>query len=212
MLKNKELKRRIVEISYKLKLSHIGSCLTALPIIYEIYENRKPNEKVIISNGHCHLAHAIVMQHFGIIEDAEKVIQLFGIHCDRQAGCDVSTGSLGHGLPISLGIALSDRSKNVYCLISDGEMAEGSVWEALEVAYQNKLENLKIYINYNGWGAYRKIDADHFMNRIKSYLNGLHIQFYDTSKSGLFGWLDEQIAHYKVLNEKEYNEFMEILK
>ena len=56
------LKRRILEISYLRKLSHLGSCLTALPIIIEIYEHKKKNEKFILSAGHSHVAHAVVME------------------------------------------------------------------------------------------------------------------------------------------------------
>jgi len=76
----------------------------------------------------------------------------------REDYIDCSTGSLGHGLPIALGMALADRSKRVYCLISDGESFEGSVWETLLLKDKFKADNLKIYLNYNGWGAYDPIN------------------------------------------------------
>src|SRR5438477_597536 len=101
------------------------------------------------------------MEHFGIIKDAAENIDIYGIHCERAGGCDCSTGSLGQGLPIACGMAIADRAKNVYCLISDGECSEGSIAEALRIADENQLENLKVHLNYNGWGAYKEIKWMH---------------------------------------------------
>src|SRR5579872_3760617 len=90
---NKELKRRIVEISYKLKLSHIGSCLAVVDAIADIYNKKKSDEKFVLSSGHAHLSHLVVMElHEVIVGDhgidpIEAAIERFGIHCDRQAGC-----------------------------------------------------------------------------------------------------------------------------
>ena len=64
----KPLLRRIIDISYSQKLSHVGSCLSALPIMKKIYDKKKDNEKFVNSAGHSHLAHAVVMEHFGIIK------------------------------------------------------------------------------------------------------------------------------------------------
>mgnify|MGYP001038045525 CR=1 FL=1 len=125
---NKELHRRILQVSYERKFSHIGSCLSAVDIIDAIYNIKKPDEKFVLSAGHAHVAHAVVMEKHGIgkIED----LLIAGIHCDRKNKCDVSTGSLGQGLAIAVGLALADRSKNVYCLLSDGECAEGMICES----------------------------------------------------------------------------------
>lgn len=211
MIKNKNLKRRIVEISYKLKLGHIGSCLTAVDIIDEIYDKKKADEKVIISAGHAHLAHLVVKEALTIKTgrlNIEELIKEFGIHCDRQAGCDASTGSLGHGIGIAVGMALVDRTKNVYCLLSDGELAEGSVYEAMNVIQDRQLQykNLKLYINSNGYAAYRKTFIQDFFG------DNAMINVVDTNMDDYPEWLQGQIAHYKVLNEQEYNELIEILK
>ena len=58
----RNLERRIIEISYKMGLSHIGSNLTALPLIYAAYEKMQPRDKFVLSNGHAHLAHLVVME------------------------------------------------------------------------------------------------------------------------------------------------------
>lgn len=203
----KDLQRRIIEISYRHKLSHIGSCLTALPIMQEIYELKKPDEKFVLSAGHAHLAHAVLMEAKGIIKDAEKNIEEFGIHCDIEGGCDVSTGSLGQGLPIAVGMALADRTKNVYCLISDGETMEGSIWEALRIQYEQKLFNLKVYLNWNGWAAYR--DTKELI--IQTFTISMGMKVINTNVDD-FPFLIGQDAHYHVMNEEEYKQAMRILK
>ena len=198
-----ELKRRILYLSYKLRLSHIGSCLTAVNIIDEIYKIKKPNERFVLSAGHSHLAHAVVIEKYGIIKDAEKNIVKHGIHCERAGGCDVSTGSLGQGLPISVGIALADRSKNVYCLISDGECAEGSIFEAFRIVEEQELWNLKIYLNHNRWAAYQSTDK-YWLPKI-----GPSFKHIDTNFDELMPVLREpQEAHYKILSKEEYEKII----
>lgn len=154
------LHNRIIEISKKLNLSHLGSNLTSVNIINEIYSIKKENEPFILSNGHAGLAlYVVIEKYFGI--DAEYIFKNHGTHPDRCKNCklDCSTGSLGHGLPIALGMALADRSRNVYCLISDGECSEGTIWETANVIRKYNVNNLRIYLNWNGWSAYDKVDA-----------------------------------------------------
>lgn len=222
-MKNKDLKKRILEISYKLDLGHIGSNITAVDIIDEIYKEKKPDEKFVLSAGHSHLAHLVVMykelkelvvtgrEIYRDPEIEEKLIQQYGIHCDRKAGCDASTGSLGHGIGIAVGMALANRTKNVYCLISDGECAEGSVNEALRIKYEQDLDNLKIYANVNGWGAYREIDLQ---NGLTQWLSdhGVEVIFTDQVMDIFPKYLQGQEGHYHHLTKKEYKECMEILR
>jgi len=153
------LHQRIIDISKKWNLSHVGSCLTAVDIIDEIYYTKKHNEPFILSCGHCGLAlYVVIEKHFGV--DAEDIFACHGPHPDRCLPCKLycSTGSLGHGLPIALGVALANRKRNVYCLISDGEAFEGSIYEAANVIRKYKVDNLKIYINFNSWSAYDKVE------------------------------------------------------
>ena len=167
--KQKETRKRILEISFERGLSHIGSCLSSVDLISAIYTLKKKNEKFILSNGHAGIALYVVLEGYGLINrnDLEKL----NIHPDRNVklGIDVSTGSLGQGLPIAIGMALSDRKKNVYCIISDGECNEGSIWESLRIATENKLANLKIVLNANGWGAYGSVDKQNLFRRIKAF-------------------------------------------
>lgn len=195
-----QLDKKVLDISYRNSLSHIGSCLSSLPIIEGIYLIKKPDEKIIISCGHCHLAHAVVMEHYGVIESAEENVKEHGIHCERAGGCDVSTGSLGQGLPIALGIAMADRKKMVYCLVSDGEATEGSIYEALNIKEKYKVDNLMVYCNFNGFGAYDEIKLDQLKR-----LPGISIV--DTSNHW-FIQKYKQEAHYRALNETDYAEII----
>lgn len=205
-IQNKDLKRRIIEISWKNKLSHLGSCITAVDIIKEIYDIKKPEEHFILSSGHAGLALYVVLEAYEG-KDAEKIFAHHGVHPDRCADCgiDCSTGSLGQGLPIAVGMALSDRTKNVYCLISDGECAEGSIAEAFRVKYEQELINLKVFININGWAAYGEPNMD-FIDHYY-YL----AKFCHTDPSYL-PFLKGQDAHYYTMKEEDYNQAMEILK
>lgn len=186
-----ELKNRILEISKKHKLSHIGSCLSCLPVLEEIYKVKQPGDKVVLSNGHAHLAHLVVKEKYEGLENIEKLLEKGGIHCDRSVGCDVSTGSLGHGLGIALGLALADRSRQVYCIISDGECSEGSIWEALRLKESLDVENLEVHVNANGWGAYDAIDLDKLEYRLAAF--DPTIIFHKTSNEPM---PDSLAAHY----------------
>ena len=137
------LHNRIIEISKKHHLSHLGSSLTSCDIIDEIYRVKKENEPFILSCGHSGLGlYCVLEKHYGF--DAEKLYLKHGTHPHRDLGDKIccSTGSLGMGLGIAVGMALADRSKNVYCLISDGEMYEGSIYEAANVIKKYNVTNL----------------------------------------------------------------------
>jgi transketolase len=216
---NKALKRRIIEISYKNKLSHLGSCLTAVDIIKEIYDVKKPDEKFVLSSGHAGLALYVVLEQKGG-RNAEEILNHHGIHPDRCSDCglDCSTGSLGQGLPIAVGLALADRNTNVYCLISDGECAEGSIWEALRIREELQLFNLKIYLNYNTFGAYRRINHVALFDQLNGFVPKKYI-YSEESKVQVvltnvyqLTFLKGQDAHYYTMTDEDYKEAMEILK
>lgn len=233
-MKNKDLKRRILDLSFKYKLSHIGSCLTAVDIIDEIYSKKKPDEKFVLSSGHAGLALYVVIEKYEHI-DAEKIWLHHGVHPDRCKEChiDCSTGSLGNGLPIAVGMALASRrvdfesnigigtvEKNVYCLISDGEMAEGSIWESLRIAGQQALSNLHIYVNYNGYSAYDRTDYNFLKDKFSyetvdpfhEFDFTLDVQWRKTTMKGWPEWLQGQAAHYVTMDEKMYQEALEMVK
>lgn len=209
-LKNKDLKRRIIEISYRYKKSHIGSCLSATDIIEEIYNIKRKNEKFILSEGHAGVAlYCILEKHEK--RDSEYLLKKHGIHPERDEknGIWCTTGSLGQGLPIALGMAIADRTKNIYCMISDGEAAEGSIWEALRIKTDNNIDNLKVYINLNGYGAYGKIDANTLTRRLKAFCPDINIRKTSVDQLPFLKGLD---AHYHIMTKDQYDEALKLLK
>lgn len=230
----KKLRRRILEISFKHKLSHLGSCLSAVDLIEAIFEFKKKDERFVLSNGHAAIALYTVLESHGLFKNLDR-LKAIPVHPHRNpnVGIDVSTGSLGLGLSIALGIALSDRRKNVYCMISDGECAEGIVWESIRVVQEQKLINLKIILNANGWGAYDPIDLKSLIPKFRAF--GLQVILVDGHKKDRiikalntrsekpllvfakttveqFPFLKGQGAHYYVMNEQDLKTAMEILK
>lgn len=231
----KELRIRILEFSHESNLSHLGSCLSAVDIINAVYKVKKRSDIFILSNGHAGFAWYVVLEKYGYIPNA-KTIKQFYIHPDRNPKYDihVSTGSLGQGLPIAVGMALADKKRTVYCMVSDGECAEGSIWEALRVASENKLYNLKVIVNANGWSAYDAVNLSNLRKRMKAFgftvtkVDGhdpkslmkyyqeqtnkeMSVLFAHTEVSQ-FPFLRGQDAHYYVMQDADYKFAMEALK
>jgi transketolase len=165
----KQLRLRILEISHESRVSHLGSAFSVVDIIAAIYKVKKPDERFVLSAGHSAVALYAVLEQQGLIHNPN--LHDLNVHPDRNPalGIDVSTGSLGQGLPIAVGIALAERSKNVWVVSTDGEMAEGSMWESLRIASEQRLANLRLFINANGFGAYGEIENALMEARIKSF-------------------------------------------
>jgi transketolase len=198
------LARRVIDITYQERLSHLSSTLSALPIIEEIYSKRKDNEVFILSNGHAGLALYVVLEkYYGV--DPVAMLHKHGIHPGRDLENHLycSTGSLGSGLPIAVGHALANPNKNVYCMISDGEAAEGSIWEALRFINDNKVDNLHVYANLNGMGAYDMIDSIALSHRLVAFLPRINIRFSYPPK---WSFAKDLLTHYYVLKEQDYQE------
>jgi transketolase N-terminal domain/subunit len=200
------LEERLVDISYKLKLTHLTAYFTAVNIIDGIYKVKKPGEKFILSQGHAFAALAVVLEKYEG-KDAFKLIKKYMTHptrCKRD-GIDCSTGSLGQGLTVAVGMALADRTKNIYVLTSDGEMKEGCCWEALRIAGEQKLENLRIAVNGNGYSAYNKVDVDLLDLRMQYFYPSLMV------KTDMFKWpewLQGVDGHYQGISTPERLEEM----
>lgn len=202
-----KLEQRIIDLSYKYQLSHIGSCLSVVRLIDGIYQVKKTDEPFILSNGHAALALYVVLEKNGVA-DAEELFNKHGVHPNRDManGIWCTSGSLGHGIGIGVGMALQNRKRDVYVMTSDGEMAEGSCWEALRIAAENRLENLKITCIANGYGAYGKIDSDWLDIRLQ--------YFYPTlvQKINLYSfpdWFQGQDGHYVTMNDQQYKELQQ---
>ena len=198
------IQRRLIDITYQERLSHLSSTLSALPIIEEIYSQRKDDEVFILSNGHAGLAlYVILEKYYGV--DPVEMLHKHGIHPNRDLPNHLycSTGSLGSGLPIAVGHALATPEKNVWCMISDGECAEGSIWESLRFIQDNNITNLHVYANINGMGAYDMIDTHQLSHRLQAFLPRINLRFSDPPA---WSFAKELLTHYYVLKPEDYAE------
>lgn len=207
-----KLKSRIIDISYRHKLSHIGSCLTTIDILFDLYQahsGKSQDYKVILSNGHAGLAQYVMLEAlYGF--DAEMLLAKHGIHPNRDIIHNLvcSTGSLGHGIGIAIGLATANPEQEYYVVVSDGEMAEGSVYEAFRFLGEHWLLNLIVLVNYNGYGAFRATDIDQ-INKLAAFVPKSRVVVYYLKPPSVafFEGLD---AHYHVLEEGEYKQLMEM--
>jgi transketolase len=199
-----DLERRVIDISYKEKIGHLSSNLNAVNIIDEIYQLKGKDEVFILSSGHAALALYTVLEKYEG-RDAVHLFHKHGVHPHRNLddGLHCSTGSLGMGLTVATGYALANKDRKVYCLISDGECGEGSIWEALRFIYEAKLDNLEVYVNVNGMIAYDFIDKEYIINRLRAFLPRINIRETEPPK---WPWAEGILTHYYVLKPEDYEQ------
>lgn len=201
-----DLKKRLTEIVYKHKLGHLGSYYSALDIIDQIYAKKRKEDIFILSSGHAALALYVVLEKYEGA-DAEGLFLKHGghPHRDEENGIYCSTGSLGLGITVAVGRALANKDRTVYCLISDGEAAEGSVWEALRFIQDYPVWNLDVHVNANGYCAYDEVDVKKLTERLKSFLCSVVVH---ETKVEHLPCLHGLNAHYHVMSEEDYEEAM----
>ena len=177
-------KEKIKEIAWKIRSDvldmtfhagveggHIGGAFSSADILAVLYGSEMnvapqnptnpERDRFILSKGHISLAHYAVLKEYGFmtqddLDSFESNGSLFSTHEleNLEHGIEVTSGSLGYGLPIGVGIALSAKMKNkgyrTFVLLGDGECNEGSVWEAAMAAARYKLDNLIAIVDKNG--------------------------------------------------------------
>jgi len=165
-----KLRSNILKVASMSGEGHVPSALSVLDILYVIYDEFVPNgafpstdildNRFILSKGHASLALYAVLNHHGKISDEEffsfaKYESILGGHPDRNKinGVESSAGSLGHGLPQAIGLAMALRIKeslgHIFVLIGDGEANEGTIWESALLAPHHQLENLTCIVDNN---------------------------------------------------------------
>jgi len=207
---------RILEISLKVSALHIGgafSCIEILDVIYSIFMKKNIqnniNDTFILSKGHGCMAQYVILESLGILSKYDlnnfsKKDGILGVHPDLgNPGIEASTGALGHGLGMAVGIAQANKILKLDCVtyivMSDGEAQEGSVWEAALMASSLKLNNIIAFIDYNKMMSIGKISDYH------PYFNNL------AEKFKLFGWDSYEVdghSHFeimKIVSERNIN-------
>lgn len=192
LLMNKELKKireKIILSAFNAQEGHIPSSFSVLDLLYVIYdkfidiksikENHNDRTRFILSKGHASLGLYAILIDKGIIHSSEldnwaTYNSILGGHPDtnKVPGIEASTGSLGHGFPIAVGMALGYKIKNInnriITIIGDGECNEGTVWESALLASHHKLNNLTCIIDYNH-STDRALDLGNIENKFDSF-------------------------------------------
>ena len=163
----KECLLTMLHLYKKAQAGHIGSSLSCLDILVYLYFSRmRKCDKFVLSKGHAAAALYTILEKAGKITKEELNSYytngtLLAAHppcCGKLNGIIFGTGSLGHGLSLATGLALSTRftkkDSNIYCVISEGDCNEGSTWEAALFAAHHKLQNLTVIIDNNGIQAF----------------------------------------------------------
>lgn len=166
----RRIRRGIVDVTGWSGGAHIGGALSQtdiMTILYFKYLNIDPKnphwddrDRFVLSKGHGGVGYAVVLAEKGyfdpeLLKEFNHSGSSFGMHLDgnKVIGVDASTGSLGHGLPMAVGMALGARvrgkSWRTYCIVGDGECDEGSIWEAAMCAHHYKANNLICFVDRN---------------------------------------------------------------
>jgi|TARA_S200002703_G_scaffold35718_1_gene30784 transketolase len=198
-----ELKKRLLDLSFNNKVSHLGSYFSSLGILDEIYAKMEDDDIFILSSGHAAMAmYCCIEKYYGI--DAQMLFTKHGGHPHRDEENKIycSTGSLGLGITVALGRAVANPDKKVFVLVSDGECAEGSVWEALKTIREQNISNIEVHVNVNGYAAYMEVDSDYLRERLVSFLPDIKIHYTSVEE---FSFLRGMNAHYHIMSEVDYH-------
>jgi len=164
-----EFRRQILEITNSAGSGHPGGSLSAVEILVSLYHYKlrhRPmdphwaeRDRLIISKGHASPVTYVALADSGYFPKEElKTFRKLGArlqgHVHRKVpGVELNTGSLGHGLSVANGMALAAKMKKkdfkIYCLLGDGEIQEGSVWEAAMSSAHFHLNNVCVIVDYN---------------------------------------------------------------
>jgi transketolase len=177
MKKSNKIRQKIIKIISSSGAAHVASSLSCVEILVAIYDsvniqkikkNQLDRDRILLSKGHATAALYATLSEFNLMSDKNlntysKDNSILSGHPNHIIkNIEHSTGALGHGLPVAVGMSMGSRSlkiKNkVYVILGDGELHEGSNWEALMFAGHHKLENLRIFIDNNGQSQIGKTD------------------------------------------------------
>jgi len=250
-----QIRVKTLQMIHKANASHIGGALSMVDILAVLYKEIllfKPQEpkwserdRFLLSKGHActSLYAALAFSGFFDVKELENYAKdgsIFISHASHKVpGVELSTGSLGHALPVGCGMALAAKRKNenhrIFVLLSDGELDEGSNWEAFLFAPQHKLDNLIVIIDYNkiqSLGTVKEVidlyplsDKLHAFNWAVKEIDGhSHKEIYESlakipfainkpsvivantvKGKGIDFMEDKLLWHYKSPSEEQYN-------
>ena len=178
MLKNAQkrcakYRKRILELSQKVSALHIGgsfSCMEVMDVIFNSMMTKKEKELFILSKGHASILQYVILEDHSVIKTKDLNLYcqkkgFLGVHPDiGNPGINASTGSLGHGLSMAAGVALAEKNQKrtrIFVIVSDGELQEGSTWEAIMLIPSLKLKNIILIVDNNNLQSLERTSKTH---------------------------------------------------
>jgi len=251
-------RRRILDISQTVSALHVApafSCIEIVDALYNVLMRRGPDGKLadgfLMSKGHGVMTQYVVLEDLGLLPTSELAFYCkqggkLGAHPDYGTpGIEASTGSLGHGLAIAAGQAYADKLQGAdritYVVLGDGEMQEGSVWEAIMMAPNLKLGNLVAICDFNNYQGLGKTTETHphflpLSDKVRSFgWEAVEIDGHDSAAvvaavqgrqgdrpfmitartvkgQGVSYMIDAPIWHYRSPNPQEYAQALQELE
>lgn len=167
------MRRTVLEMAYAGSTVHIACAFSIIELVTVLYRNhlRYPGndpraegrDYLVLSKGHGVMAQYACMHELGWLDDShiqgyfKDGSELKGLSDSRVAGLEVTSGSLGHGFSVGVGIAMGLQRKGtdqkVYAIVGDGELNEGPIWEGALVAAHHRMDNLMLIVDKNGFQA-----------------------------------------------------------
>jgi transketolase len=171
-------RRRILDVSQQVSALHIGSaysCTEIVDCIYHALMRRNPDgpspDTFLMSKGHGCMIQYVILESMGVLSRADLDAYCtpggrLGVHPDYgNPGIQAATGSLGHGLSMVVGMALAERTRKtggiIYTVLSDGEVQEGSTWEATMMASSFGLSNIVAFVDNNDFQSLGRTSETH---------------------------------------------------
>lgn len=257
-----ELREQVIRMINNAKAGHVGGDMSIMDILVELYYeemnvdpdniNDMSHDRFVLSKGHVAESLYAVLADRGFIDKSElETFQQFGTQLighpnNKVNGIEMNSGSLGHGLSVCVGMAIAGKLQKlpyrVYTVMGDGELAEGSIWEAVESAAQYKLNNLCAVIDKNGLQISGTTDQvmnhGNLLERFRTYgWNAIEVNGHDfnelrgafkqargfeagptviianTIKGKGISFMENNVKwHHKVCNEDEFNQAIQELQ
>ena len=201
------LRKTILDMAVAGSAVHIGCAFSIVELLsvlyrkYLRYPKNNPNDPMrdylVLSKGHGVMAQYACMKELGWLHDDDiqnyfaDGTKLKGLSDSRVDGLEVTSGSLGHGLSVGVGLALGAKlnqtDQKIYALVGDGEINEGPIWEAALFAAHNKLDNLLVIVDENGFQAMGTTDEIIRLGNIQAKFEAfgfkaVHIDGHDINK------------------------------
>ena len=207
----RKIRGRLVEMSHRAKVPHLGSSLSCVDILVAAYwgalsiDPQKPTDperdRFILSKGHAAttLYAALAYRGFFPVDSLDAFAQEGGCLPEHPSmgsvpGVEVATGSLGHGLSLGVGMALAGRIQGrkyrVFVVMSDGECNEGTVWEAALLSPVQKLDGLAVIVDYNKWQATGRSEEVMSLNPLRQKWEAFGWSTYEVNGHDLAAFVD----------------------